>query len=179
MLNKWPIYLSIMFVCGSLSACSNNLTDVFDQGVSMSPSEPSLDDKGLPQMVRPSFSQFQDIPIPDGAKMNMDRTLIVGENDSWIGRLVIDSQSPKTKLFDFFKYRTGQFGWREITSVRSNTSVLSYQKKDRIMTIQIQSKSIIGTRIDITMSPKGAPNNQNNFSTMPINPSSLRPVEIQ
>ena len=179
MLNKWQISVLIMFIFGSLSACSNNLTEVFDQGVSMSPSEPSLDDKGLPQMVRPSFSQFQDIPIPDGAKMNMDRTLILGENDSWIGRLVIDSKSPKTKLFDFFKYRTGQFGWREITSVRSNTSVLSYQKKDRIMTIQIQSKSIMGTRIDITMSPKGVPNEQNNIGTMPINPASLRPVEIQ
>ena len=63
----------------------------------------------------------------------------------------------KHELFDFFKYRTGQFGWQEITSVRAAISVLSYSKENRIMTVTFQSQALIGTRVNITMSPKGMP----------------------
>ena len=180
-------------LCGLflLSACAQNLTETFGKGVAMAPSEPSINSNGLPQTVQPAFAQFQDIPIPEGAKMNMDRTIILGENNAWIGRLVIDSQSSKSQLFDFFKYRTSQFGWREITSVRASISVLSYSKENRIMTITFQSQALIGTRVNITMSPKGKPVNARPMSnnTLPnsqvpdnqtiINPASLRPVEVR
>ena len=172
-----------------LSACSNNLTETFGKGITMSPSEPSINEKGLPQTVQPAFAQFQDIPIPEGSKMNMDRTLILGEDNAWIGRLVIDSQSSKAELFDFFKYRTHQFGWQEITSVRAAISVLSYSKEKRIMTITFESQPLIGTRVNITMSPKGVPvgpkpmtNNippRNQIGDGIINPASLRPVEVR
>ena len=174
-----------------LTACSQNLTETFGKGVAMAPSEPSVNEKGIPQTVQPAFAQFQDIPIPEGVKMNMDRTIILGENNAWIGRLVIDSQLSKAQLFDFFKYRTGQFGWQEITSVRASISVLSYSKANRIMTITFQSQALIGTRVDITMSPKGMPigpmpmtnsqipGDQIREDQTIINPASLRPVEVQ
>jgi hypothetical protein len=184
----WRV-LTLCFLASWLSGCSANLTETFGQGVSLAPSEPSMSGNGVPQIVEPAFAQFQDIPIPKGAKMNMERTLILGENDSWIGRLVIDSQAPKIKLFDFFKYRAGQFGWQEITSVRSTISVLAYSKAKRVMTIQIKSHPIIGTQVDITMSPKGTkPITNRGFSSdgaiIPmnrtvINPASMRPVEVR
>ena len=183
--------LSVLSGIILLSACSKNLTETFGKGIAMSPSEPSINEKGIPQTVQPAFAQFQDIPIPEGSKMNMDRTLILGENNAWIGRLVIDSQSSKAELFDFFKYRTSQFGWQEITSVRAAISVLSYSKENRIMTITFESQPLIGTRVNITMSPKGMlvgpktntgiisrPNQMGNGESI-INPSSLRPVEVR
>jgi len=183
--------VSALFFVFFLAACAQNLTDTFSKGIVMSPSEPAMNEKGLPQTVQPAFAQFQDIPIPDGAKMNMDRTLILGENNAWIGRLVIDSQASKAELFDFFKYRTNQFGWQEITSVRAAISVLSYSKENRIMTITFESQPLIGTRVNITMSPKGmpvgpkpmsknvAPADQIQANQIRINPTSLRPVEVR
>jgi hypothetical protein len=184
--------LATIFAVLLLTGCANNLTETFGQGIAMSPSEPKINEKGQPQRAGPAFAQFKDIPIPSGAKMNMDRTLILGENDSWIGRLVIDSRSPQASLFDFFKYRTSQFGWQEITTVRAQTSVLSYSKDNRIMTIQIRSLAIIGTEIAITMSPRGTPakkpvtnasfpDDQPGGKTkgIVISPASLRPVEIR
>ena len=193
-ISSFPRLVFAIFAAICLSACSQSLTERFGQGIAMSPSEPSRNDKGVPEMVRPSFAQFQDIPIPDGAKMNIERTLILGENEAWIGRLVIDSTASTSSLFDFFKYRTSQFGWQEITSVRAETSVLSYSRDNRIMTIQIQSHAlhaIVGTQIHITMSPKG--NSASNRSSSDLaggsssiagnqidaNPASLRPVEIR
>ena len=192
MFNKLTLKIfATIFGVVSLSACAQNLTETFGKGVAMAPSEPSVNEKGLPQTVQSAFAQFQDIPIPEGVKMNMDRTIILGENNAWIGRLVIDSQLSKAQLFDFFKYRTSQFGWQEITSVRASISVLSYSKANRIMTITFQSQALIGTRVNITMSPKGAPIGPRPMTTSPlsdgqtqgtqtvINPASLRPVEVQ
>ena len=99
-----------------------------------------------------------------------------------------------SNLFDFFKYRTSQFGWKEITSVRAETSVLSYSRDNRIMTIQIQSHvlhALVGTQIHITMSPRGnkaskTPAGDLASRNLPIgdnhtgaSPASLRPVEIR
>jgi hypothetical protein len=156
MINKAILKVfSTLFSVILLSACGQNLTETFGKGIVMSPSEPATNDKGLPQTVRPAFAQFQDIPIPEGAKMNMDRSLILGEDNAWIGRLVIESTSSKAQLFDFFKSRTRELGWREITSVRATVSVLSYSKENRIMTITFQSQAVMGTTVSITMSPKG------------------------
>jgi hypothetical protein len=183
--------LVILLATFIVNACTKNLTESFGQNITMSPSEPSTNADGIAQMVQPAFAQFQDIPIPKGATMNMDRTLILGEKESWIGRLVIDSQSSKSQLFDFFKYRTNQFGWQEITSVRAAISVLSYSKENRIMTITFQSQTLIGTRVNITMSPKGMPtgpkpmsnsmfpDKQKQASTTIVSPASLRPVEVR
>ncbi len=146
---------SILFSIVLLSACAQNFAETFSKGVVLAPSEPATNDKGLPKTVQPAFAQFQDIPIPEGAKMNMDRSLILGEDNAWIGRLVIESTSSKAELFDFFKERTRQLGWREITSVRASISVLSYSKGNRIMTITFQSGAVVGTVVSVTMSPKG------------------------
>ena len=33
----------------------------------------------------PSFAQFSDVPVPTGAKMDLQRSLVLGERDAWIG----------------------------------------------------------------------------------------------
>ena len=102
-----------------------------------------------------SFSQFADIPIPTGSKMNLDRTLVLGPQDTWIGRLALDTSHKTTDMFSFFKQKAPEFGWQEVTSVRSAVSVLTYTRENRVMTIQIQGKTITGSEVDITVSPRG------------------------
>ncbi len=164
-----------VFALAGLTACAQNFGSNL-AGVSMSPSATNTSEDGQPQPLQPSFAQFQDIPIPGGAKMNMDRTLVLGAHEAWIGRLVIDSSVSQAQMFDFFKQRTGEFGWREITSVRSATSVLTYSRDQRIMTIQILTRPLLGTQVDITMSPSG--NNQSPV-TNAVAPGSaaLQPVQ--
>lgn len=105
---------------------------------------------------QPSFSQFQDIPIPPGARMNMDRTLILGTLESWIGRLVLETNHKSAHVFDFFKQRTPEFGWQEVTAVRAATSVLTYTRSNRVLNILITSKTLLGSEAVLTVSPKGS-----------------------
>ena len=104
---------------------------------------------------KPSFSQFQDVPIPTGAEMNLDRTVILGPPESWIGRLTIETNHNPVILFNFFKQRTPEFGWQEVTSIRSATSFLTYTQSIRVLTIQITAKTLRGSEVVMTISPKG------------------------
>ena len=101
-----------------------------------------------------SFSQFQDIPIPIGAEMDLDRTVILGARERWIGRLTLETSHNSIKLFNFFKKSTPEFGWQEITSIRSATSVLTYSQTTRVLTIQIIAKTLQGSEVVMTVSPR-------------------------
>ena len=104
--------------------------------------------------VQASFTQFQDVPIPIGAEMDLDRTVILGARERWIGRLTLETNHNSVKLFNFFKKSTPEFGWQEITSIRSATSVLTYSQTTRVLTIQIIAKTLQGSEVVMTVSPR-------------------------
>ena len=134
--------LSFLLSACSLDAINFPLTDV------------AKDQKGRPN--QPAFSDFQDIPIPAGAQVITERSLVLGVRDAWIGRLVLKSKLNVITAFHFFKKRTTEFGWQEITSVRSAISILSYTKGERVLTVQIQSQAWGGAEVSLTVSPRGA-----------------------
>ena len=123
----------------------------------VTPSDPSIGEDGYQETVESSFAQFKDIPIPESSLMNVEKTLLLGERETWIGRLVMTNSLGPAKVFDFFKSRLGSFGWQEITTVRSTTSILSYSLVNRIMTIQIEPHKYNQSLINITMSPRLIP----------------------
>jgi len=57
--------------------------------------------------------------------------------------------------YDFFLREMPKFGWQEITSVRSEVSVLTYSRSGRVATIQIRRRTLGGSAVDIIVSPQG------------------------
>ncbi len=107
-------------------------------------------------MAEPSFAQFNDVPVPAGAEMDLERSLVLGEKDAWIGRLVMALRMNAGKAYDFYFGEMPRFGWSAITTVRAETSVLTYARGQRVATIQIKSRTLIGSIVSLTISPKGA-----------------------
>lgn len=110
--------------------------------------------QGAPEQ---SFSRFPDLPVPTGAKINLDQTVVFGSGEEWFGRIALTVGFNSDQMFDFFKQELPGFSWQEITSVRSATSVLTYQRRERIATIQISGRTLTGSDVMVTVSPKGAP----------------------
>ncbi len=136
----------------SLAACAPKGTGI---AASVSNGSGGAKDDGAGQPVaRPSFSQYSDIPMPGGAEIDVEKTLVFGAGEDWIGQLVLNSSFGAFDMFDFFKQKMPEFGWLEITSVRSATSVLTYSRQSRIATIQIRGKSLGGSVSTITVSPR-------------------------
>jgi hypothetical protein len=113
------------------------------------------------------FAQFPDIAVPGGAKMDVERSLVLGARDDWIGRLSMDTSGNSSQSYDFFLREMPKFGWQEITTVRSEVSVLTYSRTGRVATIQIKNRTLGGSSIDITVSPRGRPAPP----TMPASPA--------
>ena len=139
------IYFSLFFLL-TLVFVSCNRTGVPMLSTGISGTE------GLPA-EQLSFAKFKDIPIPDGSVMDMNNTVIFGSDDEWFGRLSLMPNLSHAETFDFFRYEMPNLNWKEITNVRSTSSVLAYEKENRVVTIQI-TNSYGKTLCAVNMSPK-------------------------
>jgi hypothetical protein len=140
-LNRLIPTLGVALALG-LSACMGESIDVS--------SGPLEDPAGNPI---PSFSQFPDIPIPAGSAMVLDESLIFGRDDKWTGRLVIETEVSASTAFEYFQREMPNQQWIELTSLRSGVSLLSFSRIDRVATLTIESKTLSGAIVTITVSP--------------------------
>ncbi len=129
----------------------------------------------LPATVRPGgaesapdFRPVSDIPIPEGASLDNERSLILSSRDQWTGRIVMKvSQSP-SKAFAFYQREMPAFRWDPVMSVQSEISVLTFIREDRAATVQVQPRTIGGALIIVTIAPRQA-GQPATIQTMPLN----------
>jgi len=57
-------------------------------------------------------------------------------------------------MFIFYTRKLPNYGWRKITSSRAQTSLLTYDRQNRVMTMAIQPNRIRGSEVMITVSPR-------------------------
>lgn len=126
----------------SLGGCSGN---------SLAPSS-RADVANLPSDG--GFGRFTDIPVPKGADMDADRSLVLGSREAWVGRLVLHVTDTPATMYDFYARQMPGFGWRPITSLRGEVSTLTFQRGDRVATVELQSRTLWGSEVRLTMSPQ-------------------------
>ena len=98
-----------------------------------------------------NFAQFDDIPIPIGSSLNHKDSIIISKKKSWLGRLVFDSNKKQLWIFDFFRNELPKFGWKKLSEVRADYSILNYTNEERLASIQIFPNAIIGSMVSITV----------------------------
>ena len=109
--------------------------------------------EGLPA-EEASFAKFNDLPMPTKSKMNLEKSLVFGADSEWFGRLNLVVNLSGAAVFDFYIYEMPNFGWREITSIRSDVSLITYERGGRIANVRIDSSSTRGTEVWVTVSPR-------------------------
>jgi hypothetical protein len=160
--------LGLIVVLGCLGACTTS---------ALSPSSSRPEGAETP----PSFSQYSDVPIPPKAKMDVDHSLILGTGDGWLGRLVYSAGGNAGSVYDIYKSDMPTFGWQEIGSVRATTSIQTWQRGDRVATVQITDSTWGGADVILTVVPAARPNSGVAAdpvppvrTTRPTSPSSVR-----
>ena len=98
-----------------------------------------------------NFAQFDDIPIPIGSSLNQKDSIIISKKESWLGRLVFNSNKKQLWIFDFFRNELPKFGWSKLSEVRAEYSLLNYTNGNRIASIQLFPNALIGTTVSITV----------------------------
>jgi hypothetical protein len=103
------------------------------------------------------LTQFTDVPIPSGASFDQSESLILGSQTEWLGRLVLNTSNTARSLVEFYQNEMKRFGWTEVTVVRGDPSVLTFERGNRVATVQISERTLRGAQVAITMSPRGQP----------------------
>ena len=98
--------------------------------------------------------QVADISLPSGAKLDAEKSLVIGSGERWLGRLVIKADLSTVQAYNHFYNGMPPIGWTLITAVQSKLSHLSYLRGDRVASIQIEPVSFSGVMITITVSPR-------------------------
>ncbi len=148
-INKFFIKFSCIIIFLSLVSCAGKIP-LIASGVS--------GPEGLP-IEEASFAKFNDLPMPANSRMNIKKSLVFGSESEWFGRINLIVSMSGAEVFDFYRYEMPNFGWKEITSIRSDISLITYERGGRIATVRIDSSSTRGTEVWVTVSPRDAGGN--------------------
>ncbi len=118
-------------------------------GIAPTPTPQSGDAENVP-----GLPQFNDVFIPSGAKLYVERTMIFGDAP-WYGQLALGVSADPHTVFEQYRRDMPTLGWQEVTSIRAPTSVVTFSRDDRVATVQIQAARIYGSEIVIAVSPRG------------------------
>jgi len=142
MKNTLPFILAVTIVAVTsiLAGCSSN---------------PTLTTTATAETLEPGkFQPLTDIPIPSGAKLDTEPSLILGPPDHWLGRAVLKVSLSANDTTVFYQNQMPSFGWELITVVQGKVSNLTFSKADRIASMQIEGARLSGSTVTIIMSPR-------------------------
>ncbi len=97
-----------------------------------------------------------DMPLPRGARIVGDNTLILGGGADWTGRIAIVTDLGWADTFAFYRDQYPAQGWALVSSLQARNSILVFIKGERTATVEITPASLLGTKSSVlmTVAPK-------------------------
>lgn len=102
----------------------------------------------------PSYQPVSDVPIPGGTKINTEKSLILGQGDKWVGRMVLVMDRPSTQAYTYYLEQMPSFGWEQVSAVQGKTSTMTFTRGDRAANLEIVPSTFSGSEVAITVSPR-------------------------
>ncbi len=104
-----------------------------------------------------------EMPLPLGAKINNEASLILGAGENWTGRVVLSVPLGAAEVFNTLREQFQAGGWTLLSSVKAKNSILVLTRQERTVTLEISEGGGISNSSQIVMSV--AP--RNNTSSQP------------
>ena len=99
---------------------------------------------------------FNQMPLPRDAHISPDKSLILGEDDNWAGRIELSSSMGPLEASAFFVTEYPQNGWQLISSTKAKLSILVFTSSTRTLTLEITEGGPLAAKsmIVMTVAPK-------------------------
>lgn len=95
-----------------------------------------------------------DVPLPQGAVIKQQDTLVMGAGATWTGRLSLAIAGEPQTVFAYFRDSMPGAGWTLTSSSFSKLSLLTFTKAERMATVQMQGSGFGGgNEVLITVAP--------------------------
>ena len=111
---------------------------------------------GQPGLPLSPDQRFKDVPLPQGAKPDLERTFVYESSALHVGRMVYTSRAGLTDLAQFYIQEAPTGQWRLQDTIEAEKSVtLLFNKAGSRMVVQVQDLGIAkGRRLMITVTPE-------------------------
>tara|TARA_B100000945_G_C20132045_1_gene479874 strand:+ start:66 stop:632 length:567 start_codon:yes stop_codon:yes gene_type:complete len=110
--------------------------------------------KNLEKVEENTLTRISDIPFLQSSKINIESSLIMGEGKSWSGQLLVLVPEKKIDVFNYYVKNLGEFGWKEQTTIRGETSILNFVgENNRVAIITIEEGRFGSSEVLISVSP--------------------------
>lgn len=83
-----------------------------------------------------------DVPLPPGAVIKQQETLVMGSGNTWMGRLGLSVSGDPQSVFAYFCDGLPASGWTLTSSSFSKLSLLTFTKAERVATVQMQAAAL-------------------------------------
>ena len=115
----------------------------------------NLNSSNLESVPDITITRIKDIPFLPNSKINIEKSLIMGEGQSWTGQLLVEVKENKRDVFNFYVKNLGDYSWKEQTTIRGDTSVLTYLgEQNRVAIITITETGVFdNATVLISVSP--------------------------
>lgn len=107
--------------------------------------------------VPPNVMTIPGLPVPDGAEVVVGDTVLVGQDETWTGQVVLIARGYRPiQITEFMRKAMLNYGWEETAIVRSRRTSITYVQGERFATVRIMGREN-GTEMDIVVAPSSAP----------------------
>ena len=65
--------------------------------------------------------------------------------------MTFNTSEKQINVYDFFRNELPKFGWKKLSEISSDTSILNYQNQTRLALIQIKENLIYGSNVMVTV----------------------------
>jgi len=97
------------------------------------------------------------LPLPPGATVRGDQSLIIGSGETWVGRVVLDVGRDFDAAYRFFLETYPAQGWSVVSSVRGKNSFVVMTRQERTATLEMVDGGMLSASVvSITMAPRNA-----------------------
>ena len=111
---------------------------------------------GLDGKVQNSVQLLGQLPLPPGAIIRADQSLIIGAGDNWVGRVVLDVGRDFDAAYRFFLETYPAQGWVVVSAVRGKNSFMVMTRQERTATFEMIDGGMLGSSVSMTMAPRNA-----------------------
>ena len=99
---------------------------------------------------RATLDLVNDTPIPAGAVLDTQRSLVLGGGSNWTGRLVLKLAIGPVEAFSLYQDEMQSFNWEPLLSIQEESGLLIFTREDRVAMIRVEALGLTGSRVSIT-----------------------------
>ena len=107
------------------------------------------------QVVNP-VQMLGTLPLPPGAVIRADQSLIIGAGENWVGRVVLDVGRDFDAAYRFFLETYPAQGWTLVSTVRGKNSFMVMTRQERTASFEMVDGGLLGSTVSLTMAPRNA-----------------------